>query len=173
MFMHCVCVCESVSKIWRRKKKTWRLSGVLVTSVFHLGWPRGSAGGTRRTAQSACARGRVLRLSARPVPPRPASGCFRGAAGARQREGCSRAGSRRNITRTSHAAVRALYSGSHPSARAGARFTGTSAETPATACQRDVRVCVQTAAKCRIGRRVLTGARGAAGACSKGVSGGA
>ena len=41
---------------------------------------------------------------------------------------------------------------------------------PAT---RDVRVCVQTAAKCRIGRRVLTGARGAAGACSKGVSGGA
>jgi hypothetical protein len=27
--------------------------------------------------------------------------------------------------------------------------------------------------KCRIGRRVLTGAHGAAGACSKGVSGGA
>jgi len=147
VFMHCVNeMCESVSKIWTRKKKTWRHSGVLVTSVFHLGWPRGSAGGPRRTAQSACARGRVLRLSARPVPPRPASGCFRGAAGARQREGCSRAGSRRNITRTSHAAVRALYSGSHPSARAGARFTGTSAETPATACHAG---CSCVRANCR------------------------
>jgi len=39
----------------------------------------------------ACTRGRVLRLSAHPVPPRPASGFFRGAAGARP-EGGLRAG---------------------------------------------------------------------------------